>query len=101
MLINRLDIVKECMVYGMPDKKDKSSIKPSVKIVYNKEVADEKYPGKDEKELYEIIWNEIKNINLTLPQYKYIRHMVLTGKDLIKTTTNKIKRQEELKLLIN
>ena len=100
MLVNRLDIVKECMVYGMPDAKDKSSIKPAIKIVYSKEVKEEKYPEKTEKELFDIIWEQIKKINLSLPKYKYLRHMVLTNIDLIKTTTNKIKRQEELKTLI-
>ena len=44
MIINRLDEVEECMVFGMPDKKDKSNIKLSVKVVYNKEFTKEKYP---------------------------------------------------------
>ena len=97
MLVNRLELVKESMVYGMPDKNDRSNIKPSIKIVYDKEIANEKYPNKTEKELYDILWNEIKNINQELPKYKYIKNMILTDKELIKTTTNKIKRQEELK----
>ena len=100
MLVNRLEVVKECMVFGMPDIKDKSNIKPAIKVVYNKDVAKELYGDKTEEELFEIIWEEIKKINLTLPKYKYLKHMVLTDVDLIKTTTNKIKRQEELKTLI-
>ncbi len=100
ILVNRLDVVKECMVYGMPDAKDKSNIKPAIKIVYNKDAANEIYGEKTEEELFDIIWEEIKKINLTLPKYKYLKHMVLTDKELIKTTTNKIKRQEELKTLI-
>ena len=88
MIINRLDEVEECMVFGMPDKKDKSNIKLSVKVVYNKEVVKEKYPDVDEKELEKIIWEKIKEINKTLPTYKYIKHMILTDKELIKTTLN-------------
>ena len=99
MIINRLDEVEECMVFGMPDKKDKSNIKLSVKVVYNKEVVKEKYPDVDEKELEKIIWEKIKEINKTLPTYKYIKHMILTDKELIKTTTKKIKRNEEMKLI--
>ena len=99
MIINRLDEVEECMVFGMPDKKDKSNIKLSVKVVYNKEVVKEKYPDADEKELENIIWEKIKEINKTLPTYKYIKHMILTDKELIKTTTKKIKRNEEMKLM--
>ena len=49
------------------------------------------------QELYEIIWNKIKEINNTLPKYKYIKHMTITKEPLIKTTTNKIKRNEEMK----
>ena len=48
ILINRIDLVKECIVYGMPDEKDKNDLKLSVKIVYDKKVADEKYAGKSE-----------------------------------------------------
>lgn len=99
IIINRLDEVEECMVFGMPDKKDKSNIKLSVKVVYNKEVVKEKYPDADEKELENIIWEKIKEINKTLPTYKYIKHMILTDKELIKTTTKKIKRNEEMKLM--
>lgn len=99
MIINRLDEVEECMVFGMPDKKDKSNIKLSVKVVYNKEVVKEKYPDADEKEIEKNIWEKIKEINKTLPTYKYIKHMILTDKELIKTTTKKIKRNEEMKLM--
>lgn len=99
MIINRLDEVEECMVFGMPDKNDKSNIKLSVKVVYNKEVVKEKYPNADEKEIEKIIWEKIKEINKTLPTYKYIKHMILTDKELIKTTTKKIKRNEEMKII--
>lgn len=99
MIINRLDEVEECMVYGMPDKKDKSNIKLSVKVVYNKDIVKEKYPNVDKKDLEKIIWEKIKEINKTLPTYKYIKHMILTDEELIKTTTKKIKRNEEMKLI--
>ncbi len=55
-LINRLDLVEECIVYGMPDEKDKNDIKPSVKVVYNKETVNEKYPNVTKEELHQIIW---------------------------------------------
>ena len=100
MLINRLDIVKECMVFGFPSKEDKNDIDPAVKVVYDTEIAKKDYPEKTKEELHEIIWNEIKHINKTLPRYKYIKHMILTDEELIKTTTNKIKRNEELKKIL-
>ena len=99
-LVNRLELVEECMVYGMPDEKDKNDVKLSIKVVYNKEIVKEKYSDKTEEELSKIIWNEIKEINKTLPRYKYIKGMILTDEELIKTTTKKVKRQEEMKKIM-
>ena len=99
-LINRLDLVEECIVYGMPDEKDKNDLKLSVKIVYNKEVAKEQYPNATEDELRKVIWEKIKEINKTFPPYKYIKNMILTDEELIKTTTKKVKRQEEIKRIL-
>ena len=99
-LVNRLDLVEECMVFGLPDKKDKNDVMLSVKVVYNKEVAEEKYTRKKQEELRKIIWEEIKKINNTFPRYKHIQNMILTSEELIKTTTKKVKRQEEMKKIL-
>ncbi|MGN1311237.1 MAG: AMP-dependent synthetase/ligase [Clostridia bacterium] len=99
-LVNRIDLVEESMVFGLPDEKDKNDVMLSVKIVYNEEEAKEKYEGKTEKELYEIIWNKIKELNKTFPRYKHIQKMILTKEELIKTTTKKVKRQEEMKRIL-
>ena len=98
-LVNRLELVEESMVFGLPDEKDKNDVKLSVKIVYNKEVVKEKYEGKTEDELYHIIWEQIKKLNTTFPRYKHIQNMILSSEELIKTTTKKVKRQEEMKLI--
>ena len=100
ILINRLDEVEESIVFGMPDKNDKNDIKLSVKIVYNKEYVKEKYGDITSEELKNIIWEKVKKINKTFPPYKYIKNMILTDKELIKTTTKKIKRNEELKNIL-
>ncbi len=100
-LINRNEEIEESFVYGMPDKDDKSKIRVAVKVVYNKEEVKEKYGDISDKELFPIIWNKIKEVNKTLPRYKYIMHMILTDEPLIKTTTNKIKRSEEYKKLLD
>ena len=100
ILINRLDEVEESIVFGMPDKNDKNDIKLSVKIVYNKEYVKEKYGEIPSEELKNIIWEKVKKINKTFPPYKYIKNMILTDKELIKTTTKKVKRQEEIKSIL-
>ena len=100
LLVNRLELVEESMVFGMPSKEDKNDVKVSVKISYNKETVKEKYKDKTEQELYQIIWEQIKELNKTFPRYKHIQNMILTNEELIKTTTKKIKRQEEMKKII-
>lgn len=99
-LVNRIELVEECMVFGMPDKKEKDDVKVSVKIVYSKDVAKEKYADKTEDELYKIIWEQIKELNKSFPRYKHIQKLILTDEELIKTTTKKVKRQEEMKKIL-
>ena len=99
-LINRNEEIEESFVYGMPDKEDKNKIKVAVEVVYNREIVKEKYGDILKEDLYKIIWNKIKEINKTLPKYKYMVHMILTDEPLIKTTTHKTKRNEELKKVL-
>ena len=98
-LVNRIDLVEECMVFGMPDEKDKNDVKLSVQVVYNKD--EQKYGDISFEEIRDIIWDRIKNeVNTTVPRYKHIMNMILTDKELIKTTTKKVKRNEELKEIL-
>lgn len=99
-LINRLELVNECIVFGMPDKKDRNDITLSVKVVYNEETIKEKYNEKTRDEIDKILWGEIKQINTTFPRYKHIQKLITSNEELIKTTTKKVKRQEEIKLIM-
>ena len=100
-LVNRIDLIDECMVFGMPDKVDKNDVKLSVKVVYNKDEVIQKYGDISFDEIRDIIWDRIKNeVNTTVPRYKHIMNMILTDKELIKTTTKKVKRNEELKEIL-
>ncbi len=100
-LIGRMDIVEESIVFGMPDERDKNDVKLAVKIVYNKDIAKEKYATSDKDELYNIVWSQIKELNTTFPRYKHIQKLILTDEELIKTTTKKVKRQEEMKKILS
>ena len=100
VFVNRIDVVEECMVFGLPNEQDKNDITLSVKVVYNKEIANEKYPNLSEEDLRKLIWEQIKEINKTFPPYKYIKNMILTDEELIKTTTKKVKRNEEMKKIL-
>ena len=97
-LVNNIEGVKESFVYGKPE--DDGDYKICAKIVYDKDTVEGIYGTKDEKELQELIWKEIKKVNKTMPTYKYIKEINITDKDLIKTTTQKIKRFEEIKTVL-
>ena len=98
-LVNRIDGVKESMVYGKPDKDD--DVKICVKMVYDPEVLKDTYGLTEREEIQEHLWARVKEINKTMPAYKYIRELLITEEELIKTTTQKIKRHEEMKKILN
>ncbi len=79
--INRLDEVKESIVYEKDDK-------IYAKIVYLKEMLD----GKNEGEIYDYLYNKINVINSELPQFKKITDIIITNEELEKTATGKIRR---------
>ena len=93
-LIGNLPYVSECMVYG---KEKNNDLLVSVKIVYDKEYINKNYPNKSEEEIKQIIWKDIKEINKTMPTYKHVKNLIITDEEMIKTTTAKIKRFEEIK----
>ena len=97
-LINKLPFVSESMVYGMPDKDN--DVKLCAKIVYNEDAMKELYLDSKEEDYKKLIMEQIKVINHTMPAYKYIRDIIITTEPLIKTTTQKIKRNEEMKKII-
>lgn len=93
-LVNNLPYVSESMVFGLPKGDD---LLLSVKIVYNKDYVKEHHPNLSEEQLKEVIWKDIKEINSTLTNYKHIKNLIITNEPMIKTTTQKVKRFEEIK----
>ena len=102
-LINKLPYVSESMVFGKIEntKNDRNEdVVLWAKIVYDKEKI--KNYADDESKYYDIILKDIKSeVNKQMPAYKYIRDIIITDTPLIKTTTLKIKRHEEIKLIEN
>lgn len=94
-LIAALPYVVENMVFGIPTKDDDLDL--AAKIVYNKENVEETFGNISQEELKDKIWEDIKQINKTMPAYKYIREIIITDEPMIKTTTQKVKRFEEIK----
>ncbi len=100
-LINKLPYVSESMVFGYIDstRTDRNDdVILCSKIVYNKDEIS-KFVS-DENEYHNYILEDIKTkINKQMPAYKYIRKIIVTAEPLIKTTTQKIKRNEEMKTI--
>lgn len=97
-LISKLPYVAENMVFGIPTKENDLDL--AAKIVYNKEYVEEIFEKLSEEDLKKKIWEDIKRINKTMPPYKYIREIIITDEPMIKTTTQKVKRFEEIKKIM-
>lgn len=97
-VINRIDGIKESFVYGLPadPNGDPNDLELHVKIVYDKDTCKELYKISKEKELQKFFEEKMKEVNKTMPTYKYIHNVTITTKPLIKTTTLKIKRFQEM-----
>ena len=98
ILIARLPYVAENMVFGRPTASGDLEI--NAKIVYNLEYLKQTYPEKSKTDYKNMIWEDMKNINKTMPAYKHIRDIIVTDEPMIKTTTQKIKRNEEIKKIL-
>lgn len=91
LAINKIDLVKESMVYGEENGKD---LVLSVILTLDDEVLKEKYSNiKDDKsKIKDLIWKDIKEINSKNVSYKAIKNLKIKNNDFEKTTTMKIKR---------
>ena len=98
-LINKIEGVKESFVFGKPEIDDDKDLKLSAKIVYDPDEMKEKFGLEDVEEIKKKLWADVKLINKKMPTYKYIKELYITDKELIKTTTQKVKRYEEIKTI--
>ena len=97
-LLNKVEGIKESFVYEK--KEDDGDVKVCVKIVYDKQLIKELYNIEGEEKIKEFLWKKVKDVNRLMPKYKYVREMIISEEELIKTTTLKIKRHEEMKKIL-
>ena len=96
-VINRIPGIKESFVFGRPESDDPTDLRLECKMVYDEALFKEIHKLSKETEIKEFLDEKIKEINKTMPNYKFIKEVYITTEPLIKTTTLKIKRFEEMK----
>ena len=93
-LVNKIDGVKESFIFGKSTNRTKDDIKLNVEIVFDKSEVQDIYKVTTAEEIYKAFHEKIKQINSIMPSYKAIKGIVFSEEPLIKTSTNKIKRDE-------
>ena len=94
-LLNKIEGIKESFVYEK--KEDDGDVKVCCKLVYDKDLIKDMYNIEGEDNIKDFLWKKVKEVNNLMPKYKYVREMIISEEELIKTTTLKIKRHEEMK----
>lgn len=98
-LVNKLPYVVESIVF--PRENSKGEIALGVKIVYDETQIKEKFGEKTAKEYKALVWEDIKEINQNLSQFKKLKELILTTEGLEKTTTQKVKRFKEIEKILS
>lgn len=96
LLLSPVQEILECMVYGKEIEGEKE-LKVTCRVIPNYDKIKELYGEKSIKEIYDIIWDKIKQVNKKVTPYKAIKGLEIRDGEFIKTTTKKIKRFVEIK----
>ena len=99
MLLDKVDEIKESIVYGKENensKKDDKELIVTAMVRPDYDKIEELYGKVSEKEVYDIIWKKIKETNKKLTSYKAIKELEIKEGEFEKTSTMKIKRYKEI-----
>ena len=103
ILLSKIEEIKEVMVYGkepegeQAKKKDDMELIITARVIPNLEEIEKIHgAGKTDKEIYDIIWKKIKEVNKQLTSYKAVKALEIKEGEFEKTSTMKIKRYKEL-----
>ena len=100
MLLDKVDEIKESMVYGKKpeadSRKEEKELIITARVIPDYEKIEELHGKLSEKEIYDVIWKNIKEVNKKLTSYKAIKALEIKEGEFEKTSTMKIKRYKEL-----
>lgn len=95
-LLAPLTYVREAVVLGVPEPGDDRDLVVTLKLVYDPDA----FLEMTFDEIYAKVKADVELINETTPRYKRIQRIILTDREMIKTSTGKIKRYLEVQEII-
>ncbi len=100
MFIDKIEEVKETMVYGKQpssdSKKEEKELIITARVLPDYETIEQLHGNISKDEIYQIIWSKIKEVNKKLTSYKAVKSLEIKEGEFEKTSTMKIKRYKEL-----
>ena len=100
MLLDKVDEIKESMVYGKKpeanSRREEKELIITARVIPDYDKIKELHGDISEKEIYDIIWKNIKEVNKKLTSYKAVKALEIKEGEFEKTSTMKIKRYKEL-----
>ena len=96
-LLNRIPGVKESLAWG--EKDATGGVDICAKLVVDPETIATAAASEDAKAQTDWLWARVREVNSEMPGYRSVKYLLITTKDLVKTTTLKIKRPAEAELL--
>lgn len=100
MLLDKVDEIKESMVYGKKpeanSRREEKELIITARVIPDYDKIKELHGELSEKEIYDMIWKNIKEVNKKLTSYKAVKALEIKEGEFEKTSTMKIKRYKEL-----
>lgn len=100
MLLDKVDEIKESMVYGkkpeVNSRREEKELIITARVIPDYDKIKELHGDLSEKEIYDMIWKNIKEVNKKLTSYKAVKALEIKEGEFEKTSTMKIKRYKEL-----
>lgn len=100
MLLDKVDEIKESMVYGkkpeVNSRREEKELIITARVIPDYDKIKELHGELSEKEIYDMIWKNIKEVNKKLTSYKAVKALEIKEGEFEKTSTMKIKRYKEL-----
>lgn len=100
MLLDDVEEIKECMVYGKKldknIKKEEKELIITARIIPDYDKIKQIYGEKSKQEIFDIIWQKVKEQNKKLESFKAVKKIEIKEGEFEKSSTMKIKRYKEL-----